>query len=149
MKKLLQEEHGGIGGLYFFIVNYAMAVILIIALRLSWTSQAVAMADNLAYIAAINTNISYYMANYPTQNQVHNPNILCQDGSTYSPLTDFNNMLAMSGFKRADGTNATSSDCNIIYNAVDNSVRIQFGEIDTILGIKIKPHEQQTVIEYY
>ena len=150
MKNILKEEHKAIGGLYFLTTNYLMALILTLSLQYSWLSQSVAIADNLAYIAAVNTNITYYLNNSSYQDS-HNPSITVQsDRSIYNPLNDFNNMIQSCGIaKDINGNTSFSSDCHVIYNPATRSTRIQFAPFDTILGITVTPHEQQAIIEDY
>lgn len=141
MRNLLKSQHKGIGGLYFITVNIICSLIMVIALKLSWDSQAVAMADNLAYIASINTTVHSYIGNLG-QYQLTNPSIPIKSGGTYNPLADFNEMLKKSGIS-ASGT----TSCEVVWTG--NKTYIQFGEFTTSLSTKVRPHRQESVIEDY
>lgn len=142
INNILNEEHKGFGGIYFLIINYLFAVIMSLCLQVSWQSQVVAIADNLAYIAATNTLVKSYVSNSSSYDSI-NPVIVTPNG-TYSPKSDFNQMLNTAGLSAGQ-----VSRCRVIYDANKHKVRIQFGGFNTILGVRCTPHEQDTVIEAY
>ena len=131
----LRQEHRGIGGLYFITTMVICSFILFASVRLSWDSQAVAMADNLAYISSINVAVNSYMDNVriPAGNYTGN-----------LPLTNhpYNPML------RNAGLISGSDQCNECYVYWDgrNAV-VQFGEFRTSLNSWVRPHQQESVIE--
>lgn len=141
MKKILNQDHKGIGGLYFIMTNIICAMIMVIALQLSWDSQAVAMADNLAYITSINTTVHSYIGNVPSFNRT-NPTITTRNGGSYSPLNDFNKMLRDSGISRTG-----ASICTVRWTG--SKTYIQIGEFETSLGTKVRPHQQESTVENY
>lgn len=142
MKKIMTEEHSGMGGLYFLITNFVCAVIMTLSLQLSWQSQVISMADNLAYIACINTTIHNYIGNKDSYDAI-NPSIYvaARDGN-YSPLADFNNMITSSGI-----ATTSSPKCRVVWDKDEKRTRILFESFSTILGSKVTPHEQDATIE--
>ena len=141
MKKVLNQEHIGLGGLYFVLTNILCAIIMVISLQLSWDSQAVAMSDNLAYIVSINSTVHSYVGNVDPFNST-NPSISMRSGGTYSPLNDFNRMIRQSGISTSG-----SSVCTVKWDG--HRTYIQMGEFTTSLGTKVRPHRQESVIENY
>lgn len=142
LREILKEEHAAVGGLYFITTNVICAFILSLTLQLSWTSQVVAMSDNLAYIVAINTAVHSYINKDPAYT-LTNPSISIKaTNSIYSPLNDFNNMLSDSGL-------GISSVQECVVEWTGTKVSVQFGEFTTILNIKVRPHIQNAVIETY
>lgn len=137
---ILNEEHNGFGGIYFLIINYLCAVIMSFCLQISWSSQAVAISDNLAYIAATNTLVRSYISNQGYYDQ-YNPIINTKSGN-YSPRNDFNHMLQTAGL-----ASGHVDKCRVIYDPNKHKIRIQFGSFKTILGDYVTPHEQDTIIE--
>ena len=137
----LYNEHKGIGGLYFLIVNLICAITMLTSLQLSWDSQVVAVSSNLSYIVSINTTVHSYIANVPAFDNV-NPSIPIRSGGSYIPLNDFNTMLLQSGISK-DGAGI----CRVVWDG--SSARVQIGEFTTSLGSKIRPHEQKSAIENY
>lgn len=132
----LKQKHNGFGGLYFLIVSFILSSILILCFRTSWASQVVAMSDNLAYIATINTAVHCF-----TENLGHYEGIDTGNGiGNYSPLNDFNQML---GNARIAVT--FPDECNVIWDG--KTATIQFGAFKTFLNLTVRPHEQQAVIE--
>lgn len=141
LENSLNKNHSGIGGLYFLTSAICCSVIMLIALQLSWDSQAVAMADNLAYITSINTTV----VNYTIKNEdfnTPNPSIPKSNGGTYEPLKDFNNMLKDCGL-----SDSGSSVCYVTWNENKKQSTVQFGEFKTSLGTYVKPHRQESTIE--
>lgn len=143
IKSIFNQEHKGIGGLYFLITNIICAVIMVIALQLSWDSQAVAMADNLAHIVSINTTVHCYTSNAPAfKEEIKKPDssILTKYGVNYSPLDDFNKMIKQSGI-----SSTGASECEVTWTG--NRAYVQMGPFKTSLGTKVRPHQQESVIE--
>lgn len=144
MKEIMLQEHKGIGGLYFLTTNLICAVIMSLSLQLSWSSQVVAIADNLAYIACINTTVHNYIGHVDSYDEI-NPSInVIATNSTYRTLDDFNRMINSAGISTSD-----SARCRVVWDDHSHQTRIQFSSFDTILGQKVKPHEQYSVIEDY
>ena len=141
MKRALNDEHRGYGGLYFVLTNIICAVITVISLRLSWTSQAVAMADNMAYIVSINTTVYNYINKEDPYTKV-NPTLSKLDGTKYNPLNDFNQMARAAGVSTSN-----ASTCTVTWDS--HRTRIQIGQFDTILNVRVRPHNQESVIENY
>jgi hypothetical protein len=144
LKKCLQSEHRGIGGLYFICTMVICAFILFSTVRLSWDSQAVAMADNLAYITSINVAVYGYVDNVTIPEGNYTGNLPQLTNHTYSPLSDFNTMLVQAGI--AYGNSSRSTQCKVSWNG--RSATVQYGEFKTALGTYITPHEQESVIEF-
>lgn len=142
LKNALTSKHSGYGGLYFVTTNIICAFILTISLQMSWMSQAVAMADNLSYIVAINTTVHNYISNVPSYTNVVNPSVPIRTGGNYLPLNDFNKMLQQTGLS----TSGTSS-CTVSWNG--RATTVQMESFRTILGTYVKPHKQNAVIENY
>ena len=137
----MKAEHVGIGGLYFISTMIICAFILFATVRLSWDSQAIAMADNIAYITSINVAVNGYVdrAIVPAGNYTGN---LPFNNHTYSPLDDFNQMIYAAGI----ASNPNSCDvCNVYFDG--NQAVVQFGEFRTALNTYIRPHQQESVIE--
>lgn len=139
MPNFLKQEHEGAGGMFFLTVSFACYIIMMWCLRLSWTSQAVAIADNLAYMTTINTTVHNYVEHKGSYNTT-NPVINLRNGGSFNPLEDFNNMTSSIGIAKTKAT-----ECKVVWNGRQTS--IQFGEFKTSLGITIRPHKQQSVIE--
>lgn len=139
MKNIFLSKHKGAGGLYFITVNIICSMIMLICLKLSWSSQVVAMADNLAYIASVNTTVTSYVSNVNSFTST-NPNIPNKKGGYYNPLNDFNTMLKESGLSQT-GT----ATCEVTWTG--NKTYIQFGEFETSLGTIVRPHRQESIIE--
>lgn len=142
--RILENEHNGVGGLYFIFTTIICAFITVMVLELSWTSQAVAMADNIAYIVSINTTVHSYTGNVaPFERDFTNEStISTENKGNYNPLNDFNNMIKEAGLSKEG-----SKICSIKWTG--KGTYIQFGEFETSLGIKVRPHEQQSIIEDY
>ena len=141
VKRFLNQDHDGVGGLYFLTVNIICAVIMLICLQLSWDSEAIAISDNLAYITSINTTVNSYVNNKESFTSV-NPSITKNAGGDYSPLNDFNSMLAQAGISRGG-----ASSCKVTWDKSGRKTTIQFSEITTNLNTKITPHRQESIIE--
>ena len=141
IKNIMNSNHDGFGGLYFIFTNMACAFIMFIALQLSWDSQAVAMADNLAYIANINVAVNSYTTKTEPFDSLVNPSIKKSKGGEYKPLNDFNNMLISTGLTKNGG----SSTCTVSWTGT--KAYSQFGEFETSLGTKVRPHRQESIIE--
>lgn len=139
MKNLLKKEHQGVGGLYFLMVNLICSCITIIALNLSWGSQVIAMADNIAHIVSLNVAVQSYIGNHDPYSGT-NIVITNESGSVYNPLSDFNSMATSSGFAAAG-----ASTCEISWDG--DKATVQMGGFTTSLGTTIVPHIQNTVIE--
>ena len=136
---LLKQEHRAIGGLYFLTTNILCALILITVLQLSWNSQVVAMADNLAYITSINTSVHSYLANLQPYSTT-NPSIpIKKTGGYYNPKDDFNRMIRQAGISNG------ASTCEVKWDG--RKTYVQMGELETSLGTKITPHRQESIIE--
>lgn len=144
MKKIthiFNQNHKGVGGLYFVTTSIICSMIMTISLQLSWDSQVVSMADNLAYITSINTTVSSYV-NKMDPYEVTNPVIYLNSGGTYEPLKDFNQMLKDSGIS-TEG----SSYCQVKWTG--RKTYIQFGPFKTSLNTEVAPHRQESIIENY
>lgn len=141
MPKIFLQQHKGIGGLYFTFTSIISAVIMTLSLQLSWDSQAVAIADNLAYIASVNTTVNSYIANVPAYDSV-NPSIPLKSGGNYEPLRDFNEMIVNAGISPTG-----ASVCDVKWTG--SGAYIKMGEFETTLGTKVRPHQQESVIESY
>lgn len=145
MKNILNKKHKGIGGLYFITTNIICAAIMVLALKLSWDSQVIAMSDNLSYIVSINTTVNCYIGNIdPFEKEIKETDspIKLKSGKGYNPLSDFNNMLKESGLSQNG-----ASRCKIKWTG--NKTYIQIGEFETSLQTKVRPHQQESVIENY
>lgn len=140
MKKLMLEEHNGVGGLFFVTTNIICAFIMTISLQLSWMSQAVAMSDNLAYIVSINSTVHNYVGNIPAYDKTNPAIPVKSTGKTYNPLSDFNNMLSQAGIARKG-----SSTAKVVWTG--KATYVQFSEFETVLGSKVRPHQQESIIE--
>lgn len=140
-KRCMKQEHHGIGGLYFISTMIICAFILFSTVRLSWDSQAVAMADNFAYITSINISVNAYIDNViiPAGNY---PGPLPLTNHPYNALNDFNSMLQRAG---------VTSDPNACKEALvswnGQSAIVQYGEFKTSLNSMIRPHQQESIIE--
>ena len=141
IKTIFNQKHKGIGGLYFMTTNIICALIMVIALQLSWDSQAVSMADNLSYIVSINTTVHSYVGNIPAFEKT-NPTIAIKNGGNYNPLADFNKMIKQSGIS-ANG----ASQCKVKWTG--SKAYVQIGSFKTSLGTEVRPHQQESVIENY
>ena len=141
IKEILMESHSGIGGLYFVSVNILMAFILVISLHLSWSSQAIAMADNLSYLVSINCTVHNYVNKTPVYDRT-NPTLPTANGGNYNPLSDFNQMARDAGILKENSTSIRVS-----WDGTQTSVQV--GEFKTVLGDGIIPHLQNSTIENY
>ena len=137
--KELKNEHVGIGGLYFISTMVICAFILLTVVKLSWNSQAVAIADNVAYITSINVAVNGYVdrATVPAGNYT---GALPYPTHQYSPLPEFNRMMTDLGVMKGQSTS-----CNVYFNGTQAVV--QFGEFRTSLGSYVRPHQQESTIE--
>lgn len=145
IKKALADYHGGIGGLYFICTMVICAFIMFTAVKLSWDSQAIAIADNIAYITSINTTINGYIDNADSYNGTYNGNLPNLTNHPYAPLIDFNQMLTSLGIVEGGG-------CDRVYVQWTNRPTygqsvLQYGEFKTRIGTWITPHEQESIIE--
>lgn len=140
-KFILNEEHKAIGGLYFVSVNILMSFILVICLHLSWSSSAIAMADNLAYVVSINCTVHNYVSNEAPYTRT-NPSIKINKGGTYNPLYEFNKMASDSGIMKIPAT-------KIEVKWDGKQTQIQVDGFETVLGDMITPHVQNSTIENY
>lgn len=139
INNLFSKEHSGMGGLYFITTNTICAVLMLTALQLSWNSEAVAMADNIAYIASINCTVNSYITETPAFTST-NPSIKKSKGGNYNPLQDFNTMLQEVGL-----SSSGSDSCDVSWDG--RGTQIQFSEFETSLGTKVRPHRQESIIE--
>lgn len=141
LKLVMKQDHRGVGGLYFLITMMICSFILIATVRLSWDSQAISIANNLSQITAINVAVNGYLDNtkIPKGNYTGK---LPLDNYDYRPLTDFNNMLQDLGIITSSNK---AKSCTVEWDG--NNAKVQFGEFTTSLGSKIKPHEQNSIIE--
>lgn len=139
MKKIFLQDQKGVGGLFFIFTSIAGALIMTVSLNLSWSSQAVAMADNLSYIVSINTAVHSYTSReepfYGT-----NPVIKRTDGSFYSPLDDFNSMIISLGI-------ASEPASSVFVEWDGKESFVQVGSFKTKLGNTVTPHRQSSAIE--
>lgn len=137
----LKEEHNAMGGLYFISVNILMAFILVISLHLSWSSQAVSMADNLSYLVSINCTVHNYVGKQPAYNKT-NPVISKQGSGNYNPLADFNKMASDAGIAKEP-----ASEIKVSWDGKRTTVQV--GSFKTSLGDNVRPHVQNSTIENY
>lgn len=138
----LKQKHNGFGGVYFLIVSFILSSILILCFRTSWASQVVAMSDNLAYIATINTAVHCFTENLGRYEGIDTGSGI----GNYSPLNDFNQMLENAGIVEG---NKFPNECRVIWDDQSKTATIQFGKFKTFLNLEVRPHEQQAVIEEY
>lgn len=144
IRNRLSEIHSGYGGIFFMIVNFLCSVIMFYILRLSWDSQVIAISDNLAYIASVNTTVFNYTANKDSY-VATNPSIYVRsDGTLYQPLADFNNMIHSVGI-----ATSSCSQCTVVWDKSKGQTKLQFSSFDTILSTRVTPHQTDTVIEQY
>ncbi len=136
----MKTEHSGIGGLYFILSSFICACISMFILNISFSSQVIAMADNLAYITAINSASYSYLADEPDYTST-NPSIVLDDGTIYNPLNDFNRMLENTGVARTTCTSVV-----VTWDADAETCKVQFGSFENNLGSVITPHSQESHI---
>lgn len=137
---IFKEEHHGAGGLYFIVTNIICALITTMVMALSFDSQVIAMADNLAYIVSINTSVYNYLSqenNY----EKSNPSIEKGDGMYYYPLNDFNSMLKSTGL-----TNSNNAVSTVTVTWDGTYSTLQFGSFKNMMGRDITPHKQTSTI---
>lgn len=137
--EILTKKHKGIGGLYFITTSIICAAIMTISFQLSWDSQVVAMANNLAYITSINATVNYYVNDIESF-ESYNPSTQLNNGENYSPLKEFNKMLKDAGLSQNG-----SSTCRVKWDGKET--KIKFGEFKTSLNTYVKPHQQESIIE--
>lgn len=145
MMKVLMVHHGGVGGLYFICTMVICAFIMFAAVRLSWDSQAIAIADNVAYITSINTTINSYIDNADSYSGTYVGNLPNLTNHPYAPLLDFNQMMVSLGIVEGGG-------CDRVYVRWSNMPTygqsvLQYGSFQTKIGTWITPHEQESIIE--
>ena len=141
MLKALNSEHSGIGGLYFISTMVICSFIMFLSVRLSWDSQAIAMADNLAYITCINVAVDGYIDSAVVPYGVYNGG-LPFTSHPYSPLADYNQMMVDAGLT----TNSNAcTECRVSFDGM--RAVVQYEEFRTSLGTYVRPHQQESTIE--
>ena len=142
MKKIMYKEHNGYGGIYFMTISILCALLTIVILRLSWASQVIAMADNIAYITCINTAANSYTYNLESFDST-NPVLKSKSGDKYDPLKDFNSMMSSAGIKASAPT-----QCHVTWNKNTKKASLQIGTFKTsTFKMNITPHLQNSIIE--
>ena len=138
----MYKEHNGYGGIYFMTISIICALLTIVILRLSWASQVIAMADNIAYITCINTAANSYTYNLDSYNST-NPVLTSRSGDQYNPLSDFNSMMSSAGIKGSAPT-----ECKVIWDKSNKKLSLQIGTFKTSsFNMDITPHVQNAIIE--
>lgn len=131
------------GGVYFVTTSLICSMILFATVRLSWDSQAVAIANNFAGIVAINISVNGYIDNVIIP-EARYAGSLPFTNHPYNPLEDFNSMM------RSAGLVSHSGGSKEYWASWDGKIaRVQFGEFTTLLGSKVRPHLQQSAVESY
>lgn len=143
MTNKMKECHSGIGGLYFIVSMCICAFIMFAAVKLSWESQAVAISDNLAYIAAINIAANGYVDQVTLPAGTYNGD-LPYPNHPYNPLSDYNSMLRSAGIVDSSPLSGCT-DCHLVWDG--HAAQVQFGPFRTTLGSYVMPHKQESVIE--
>lgn len=117
---------------------------LIATVKLSWMSQAIGIADNMAQLVAMNVAVNSYLNNAGSYEIVNPVIVLNNDGSSYSPLLDFNEMLVDYGIS-TDGVN----EIIVKWDSVRKVATVSFNEdgFVTTTGDRITPHDQESKIE--
>lgn len=147
MRKMLTDEHSGVGGMYFLMTMVICSFIMYAGVRLAWDSQAIAMADNIAYITSINVSVNGYLDNVKIPHGTYNGYLPQLTNHPYNPLADFNRMLKDAGLVSNSGA-ALGEVCQTVELDWDGKrTWIQYGSFRSTLGTRIRPHEQESVIE--
>ena len=145
MKEALAQVHSGIGGLYFICTMVICSFIMFTAVKLSWDSQAIAIADNIAYITSINTTINGYIDNADDFSGTYNGYLPNLTNHPYAPLRDFNDMLTSLGI--VDGVGCDRLMVSWTNNSTYGQSVLQYGSFKTKIGSYITPHQQESIIE--
>ena len=141
MNKLMKIKHRGFGGMYFITTCFIGVVIMFITFRLSWASNVASMANNLSYIASINTSVKNYVNKVEPYTSVRNPSVVNKaDGVKYSTLEDVRTM-----FKEAKIASVMPSSVTVTWSGKETVVKV--GSFKDVLGQTITPEAQQSVIE--
>lgn len=104
-------------------------------------SQIVTMADNYAYIIAINIASENYLCNNDSYDNAVNKTFT-RNEKTYNPLNDYSNMLT-----KLKMVTKTPETVTISWNKEHKDVIVQFSEFKDNLGNNIIPHRQEAIIE--
>lgn len=147
IKKKLNKEHSGIGGLYFLTSSVICSTVMFLCLKYSWTSQVIAICDNLAYITSINSTVYNKLNGYNSYSYTTINNINLGQSEVYSPKNDFVDMLSGLNF----AINPENINFTIIWDKNRESTAIQYSNIKVKFSdnsdIIITTHEQNAIIE--
>lgn len=145
----MRQKHRGLGGVYFIVASVLCAFMMTTVLRLSYDSQCISLADNMAKICTMNVTTMEYLNRTSSYTNQHNPSISISSYSafgepddTYNPISDYNNMLNSMGISSED-----CSDVYITWNAAKKTATVQFGAFKNNLGSEIKAHQQTYLVE--
>ena len=125
--------------MYFITSAIVCSIITVIILNLSFNSQVVAMADNVAYITSINASVYNYTCGVDEYTAT-NPVIKNDLKDSYNPLADFNEMMNGLGVMISPAT-------TVVVTWDGKKTIVQYGGFVNTLGSTIIPHQQESIIE--
>ena len=141
-KKIFKKKVKGAGGLLFIFVAMASVSTLLMIVSLSRSSTAMSISDNVAHIISTNVSVISYQTGQDTYVISGGDGIKRSDGTMYYPLEDFNKVATSYGYTKAGADNIL-----VKWDNAKKQATVQVGQVKTTWNEKIRPHEQQTVIE--
>lgn len=142
----IKHSHKGYGGMIFMITSLLSGITMLYAVTLSWNSNAIAMADNIAYITTVSTANELYTGNVPSfTKEDTNEIIKAPNGTIINPVGRYSDMLNSSRLIKGATPNPTRYA--IKWNKQKGTCSIQFQGFETTVGDIVTPHRQEAVIE--